>query len=110
MEKGATPGHYKIVRSIGPGGIGEVYQATDTRLHGPAAISILPAAYADDSERPLRFEPEAKATAALNHPNDIGSHDFSNTYTEPSTWMPWHDLEPKFDNFRSEPGIQSLGP
>ena len=82
MEIGATLGNYKIVRSIGAGGMGEVYQATDTRLHRAVAIKILPAAFATDVDRLQRFEQEAKATSALNHPNiltvyDIGSHDGS---------------------------------
>jgi serine/threonine protein kinase len=73
-------GPYEIISSIGAGGMGEVYRARDTRLGREVAIKVLPAAFSNDSERQRRFEQEARAAGALNHPNilvvyDVGTHD-----------------------------------
>src|ERR1700678_3376595 len=62
-------GPYEILAPIGAGGMGEVYRARDTKLDREVAIKVLPAALAQDPERLARFEREAKALAALNHPN-----------------------------------------
>src|SRR6266511_1878260 len=75
-----TLAHYSIVCKIGAGGMGEVYRARDTRLNREVAIKLLPAAFALDADRLRRFEQEARATSALNHPNiltiyDIGTHE-----------------------------------
>jgi dipeptidyl aminopeptidase/acylaminoacyl peptidase len=73
-------GPYEITALLGAGGMGEVYRARDTRLGRDVAIKILPSIFANDLERRRRFEQEARAVAALNHPNilsvhDIGVHD-----------------------------------
>src|SRR5215813_5593105 len=72
--------HYRIVSKIGAGGMGEVYRAHDSRLDREVAIKVLPLDFAKDEDRLRRFEQEAHATSALNHPNiltvyDIGQHD-----------------------------------
>ncbi len=66
---GKTLAHYEITRAIGKGGMGEVYQATDTKLGRSVAIKVLPEEFASDAERVARFEREAKLLASLNHPN-----------------------------------------
>ena len=66
---GQTIGHYKILKRIGAGGMGEVYLAEDTRLHRKVALKILPTELAANKDRMRRFEQEAQAAAALNHPN-----------------------------------------
>ncbi len=82
MEKGTKIGNYEIREKIGAGGMGEVYKAHDSRLDREVAIKVLPSELSSDEERLRRFEQEAKATSALNHPNiltvyDIGEHDGS---------------------------------
>jgi eukaryotic-like serine/threonine-protein kinase len=72
--------HYRIVSKIGAGGMGEVYLAHDTKLDRKVALKILPADLAANQDRMRRFVQEAKAAAALNHPNiahiyEIGEHD-----------------------------------
>src|SRR5258708_3735945 len=64
-----TLAHYKILDRIGAGGMGEVYRARDTRLGRTVAIKVLPAALAADEARRERLLREARAAAALSHPN-----------------------------------------
>jgi eukaryotic-like serine/threonine-protein kinase len=68
---GTRLGNYEIVSLLGAGGMGEVYQAKDLRLGRQVALKVLPADVASDSDRLARFEREARAVAALNHPNII---------------------------------------
>jgi serine/threonine protein kinase/WD40 repeat protein len=69
LGKGARLGPYEIVSLIGAGGMGEVYRARDTALKRDLAIKVLPNSYTSDPDRSRRFQQEAEATAALNHPN-----------------------------------------
>ncbi len=66
---GRRVSHFEINESIGRGGMGEVYRATDTRLNRDVAIKVLPEAFTSDPERLARFEREAKVLATLNHPS-----------------------------------------
>jgi hypothetical protein len=80
LAANTTLSHYRIVSKIGAGGMGEVYRAHDARLDREVAIKVLSADFAADKDRLQRFEQEAKATSALNHPNiltvyDIGEHE-----------------------------------
>jgi eukaryotic-like serine/threonine-protein kinase len=75
LSPGTKFGPYEIVSFIGAGGMGEVYKARDTRLGRDVALKVLPASFAADAERLRRFEQEAQAVAALNHPNIVGIHD-----------------------------------
>ena len=68
--------HYEITGSIGKGGMGEVYRARDTRLGRDVAIKVLPAEMSGDPERLARFEREARALAALQHPNIASIYGF----------------------------------
>ncbi len=77
---GSSLGHYQILSVLGKGGMGEVYRARDDRLGRDVAVKLLPAAFSTDKERLRRFEQEARAASALNHPNiitifDIDSHE-----------------------------------
>ena len=80
LAAGVRLGPYEIIAPLGAGGMGEVYRARDPRLGRDVAIKVLPSAFAADGDRLQRFEQEARAAAALNHPNilavhDIGSYD-----------------------------------
>jgi len=69
LTAGTILGQYEIRSPLGAGGMGEVYRAHDTRLDRDVAIKVLPESLTSDSDRMRRFEQEARATAALNHPN-----------------------------------------
>src|SRR5262245_36806032 len=66
---GQTLSHYRILERLGSGGMGEVYLAEDERLRRKLALKILPSRFTQDRERVQRFEHEARAASALNHPN-----------------------------------------
>jgi len=74
LSSGTRLGTYEITAHIGSGGMGDVYQAHDTKLGRDVAIKVLPAQFARDSERLARFQREAKMLAALNHPNIATIH------------------------------------
>ena len=69
LTVGDRLGHYQVSALIGEGGMGQVYQATDTKLKRPVALKILPEAFAADPDRLSRFQREAEVLASLNHPN-----------------------------------------
>jgi serine/threonine protein kinase/Tfp pilus assembly protein PilF len=68
---GRTIGHYKIVKLLGRGGMGEAYLATDTRAERKAVLKVLPARFTADPDRTRRFQHEARTVIALNHPNIV---------------------------------------
>src|SRR5664279_2525997 len=71
LVAGSRLGSYEIIAPLGAGGMGEVYRAHDATLKRDVAIKVLPEYWSHDSERLRRFEQEARATAALNHPNIV---------------------------------------
>jgi hypothetical protein len=80
LAAGTRLGPYEIAAPIGAGGMGEVYRARDERLRRDVAIKVLPPSFSSNSEWRARFEQEARAAGALNHPNilsvfDLGQHD-----------------------------------
>src|SRR5215470_11109917 len=75
LSAGTKLGHYEVIALLGVGGMGEVYRARDERLRREVALKVLPAAIAQDADRLRRFEAEARAASALNHPNIVTVHD-----------------------------------
>jgi serine/threonine protein kinase len=80
LAPGVRLGTYEIVTLLGAGGMGDVYRAREAALRRDVAIKVLPVAFAQDEERLRRFEQEAQAAAALNHPKilavyQVGHHD-----------------------------------
>ena len=79
VEAGTRIGHYKILAMIGKGGMGEVYLAQDTKLDRKVALKILSAGFTQREDRVLRFQQEARAVSALNHPNIITIYEIGET-------------------------------
>ncbi len=82
VAQGTRLGPYEVIAPLGAGGMGEVYRARDTRLGRDVAVKVLPSTFSADTDRLHRFQQEACAAGALNHPNilivhDIGAHDGS---------------------------------
>ena len=75
LEAGGRVGAYEIVGTLGEGGMGKVYLARATRLGRNVALKLLPASFTSDAERVRRFEQEARAASALNHPNILTIHE-----------------------------------
>jgi|ERR1700754_1680402 len=75
LSSGTKLGRYEILSLLGTGGMGEVYRARDLKLNRDVAVKVLPAAYSADADRLRRFEQEAQAAGALNHPNVLAVHD-----------------------------------
>ena len=80
LASGTKLGPYEIVAPLGAGGMGEVYRARDPRLGREVAIKVLPTSFSSDLDRLRRFEQEARAASAINHPSilavyDVGTHE-----------------------------------
>src|SRR5450432_3129862 len=75
LAPGTRLGPYEVTAPLGAGGMGEVYCARDARLGRDVAIKVLPASFSNDAERLRRFEQEARAAGALNHPNILAIYD-----------------------------------
>jgi len=79
ISAGTTLGRYEVRSLIGAGGMGEVYLAQDTQLRRPVALKLLPANFTQDEDRLRRFEQEAYAASALNHPNILTIYEIGHT-------------------------------
>ena len=78
LQPGTRLGNFEILGPLGKGGMGEVYRARDSRLGRDVAIKIISHRTASDPQSLSRFEQEAKAVAAVSHPNILAIHDFGN--------------------------------
>src|SRR5512143_1120995 len=78
LSSGTKLGPYEILAPLGSGGMGEVYRARDTRLKREVAVKLLPERLSGDREYRARFEREARAVAAISHPNILAIHDLGN--------------------------------
>ena len=83
LPSGTKLGPYEILSPIGAGGMGEVYRARDSRLGREVALKVLPDSFARDQDRLHRFEQEARAVAALNHPSILAIHDIGDNNGAP---------------------------
>src|SRR6266568_346151 len=79
FKAGQTVAHYRIVSLLGEGGMGKVYLAEDTKLHRKVSLKFLSTNFTQDRERLRRFEQEARAISALNHPNTLTIHEINET-------------------------------
>src|SRR6516162_6847383 len=103
LTPGAKLGPYEVVSLLGAGGMGEVYRARDPRLKREVAIKVLPRALSLDSDRLRRFEQEALATAALNHPNILAVFDIGTSEGSPYVVSELLEGETLRDRLRSGP-------
>ncbi|HEX7421119.1 MAG TPA: protein kinase, partial [Thermoanaerobaculia bacterium] len=83
LAPGTRIGAYEIVSAIGAGGMGEIYRARDVRLQRDVAIKVLPGDTASDAGAILRFQREARAASALNHPHILTIYDIGRMDSEP---------------------------
>jgi Tol biopolymer transport system component/predicted Ser/Thr protein kinase len=98
VHAGDTLGHYRIIHTLGKGGMGEVYAADDTKLHRTVALKILPAVFATDESFRARFEREAQAVAALNHPNIVTIYSVEEDAGRPFIAMEYVEGRPLSEN------------
>ena len=89
LPNGTRLGRYEILGLSGFGGMGDVYRATDTRLRRVVAVKVLPAEFAEDPDRLRRFDREARAAAALNHPHILATIDDVDEHERHSTSSRW---------------------
>src|SRR5882724_8991522 len=86
---GTKLAHYEITQHLGSGGMGDVYQATDSKLGRSVAIKFLPEAFSHDGERVARFEREARVLASLNHPQIAAIYPAAGAISHAHRWW-WH--------------------
>src|SRR5271154_4079087 len=103
LSPGSKLGPYDIQAPIGAGGMGEVYSARDARLSRDVAIKILPASFSTDPDRLRRFAQEARAAAALNHPNILSIYDIGDDHGAPYVVSELLEGETFRDRLRSGP-------
>src|SRR5258708_39172013 len=102
LHAGHKLGPYEIIAPIGAGGMGEVYKARDMRLHRDVAVKVLPQTFATEATRE-RFQREARAASALNHPNICVVHDVGEAAGHPFLGMELLDGKTLREHIGSKP-------
>src|SRR5437868_4088990 len=105
IARGTTVGPYEVLAHIGAGGMGEVWRARDRRIGRDVAIKVLPEAYPPGDERVLRFEQEARAAGALNHPGLVTIFDVGTTDGAPYIVMEMLEGETLRDALDKSPSL-----
>src|SRR5882762_1713568 len=103
LPSGTKLGPYEIRSPLGAGGMGEVYRARDTRLNRDVAIKVLPASFSSDPDRLQRFAQEARAAAALSHPNILSIFDIGDANGAPYVVSELLEGETLRDRLRNGP-------
>ena len=96
LTAGTRLGHYDVTSLLGEGGMGQVWQATDTQLNRQVALKILPDAFAADPDRLARFTREAQILASLNHPNIAAIHGTARPPHDPASRRRLRRHRPRF--------------
>ena len=104
LSGGQTIGHYQIVSLLGAGGMGEVYLAEDMTLGRKVALKLLPADFSRDTDRVRRFQQEARAASALNHPNIVTVHEIAHVDDRHFIATEFIDGETLRERIRGDPG------
>ena len=105
LASGARLGPYELVGPLGAGGMGEVWGARDTRLSRSVAIKVIPPDFASDPARLKRFEKEARAASALNHPNIVTIYEIGSA--DSVAFIAMERVERRFGNFSLAAGSRS---
>src|SRR5215470_16805516 len=103
LPSGTKLGPYEVLSQLGAGGMGEVYKARDPRLGRDVAIKVLPSSFSSDPDRLQRFAQEARAAAALNHPNILAIFDIGEDKGAPYVVSELLEGETLRDRLRSGP-------